>query len=97
MQTKLSSVICVIAVAAILFAGKSSADDHCSDDCRPSFLVDPPSTTEWEAEMEAKCFTACVDLVSACVFGSCFKPRVHPLVHLAFKASTCKEKPLTKL
>ena len=67
MQAKLSSVLCVIAVATILFAGKSSASDHCSDDCRPSFIVDPPSTTEWEAEMEAKCFTACVDLVSKCL------------------------------
>lgn len=44
------------------------AEDHCMNECsglEPSLLVEPPLTTEREAEMEAKCFTACVDLVSA--------------------------------
>lgn len=47
---------------ALLIA--DAEDHHCINGCKPSFLVEPPLTTEWEAKMEAKCFTACVDLVS---------------------------------
>ena len=69
------------------------AEDHCMNECsglEPSLLVEPPLTTEREAEMEAKCFTACVDLVSAaaCYLGSCLQPLETPPIHLVLKANT---------
>ena len=38
----------------------------CGETCNESSRdLEIHSTTEWEAELQAKCFTACVDMVSA--------------------------------
>ena len=70
--------ICVCTISILLLATSALAAE-CIEECtEPSFLVDPPATTEWEAEMEAKCFTACVDLVSACYWGVASSHWKHP-------------------
>ncbi len=77
-------------IAALLIATLASdaEDQLCMEGCtEPSFLVEPPATTEWEAEMEAKCFTVCVDLVSACYWGVASSHWNTP-IYLALKANT---------